>query len=407
MVRYPYTVKTFNLTDDISQPGSVVQGSNISYSLQTINVSNNSVLYYTTSGNVTTSDFFGGNTGSFTVVNANATFGLSIANNIVSGGDTKEFTLQLREGSASGPVVTSANTVTVYSQDSINFISATGGTITSANGYNIHTFTSSDTFTINSSGIFNTLEYLIIGGGGGGGFSNGSGIGAGGGGAGGYITNVSGELSGGNTSSLAAISGSVSPGTSFNVEVGAGGQVNTPGGNSFVEFHPSLINGGTKIALGGGAGGTGGSVGNPGGSGGGGAAANSPTLQPAGGSSTTGQGFPGGKGQVNITDTGGGGGGAGGAGTQGPNPGGYGPSGSGGTGIPSRITGFNTYRAGGGAGGHGGGGTFGSPGTGGGGISTIAGTQFTGSGGGGGSRNPAQSGTAGGSGIVIIRYLKP
>jgi hypothetical protein len=422
IIKYPYTVKTFDLTDNLLFPGAMVQGSNVIFSLRTTNTPNNSVLYYTTSGNVTTDDFFGGNTGSFTVINGNASISLSIANNIVSGGDTKAFALQIREQSTSSPVVGTANTITIYSQDPSNFIQATGGTITEANGYTIHTFTSSDTFTITNSGVFNTIEYLIIGGGGAGGFSNGNGLGAGGGGAGGYITNVSGETSGGNTSALAKISGSVPPGTSCNVIVGAGGTVSAPtgglmGSNSSVEFPPSLINGGTKIALGGGAGGSGSTpaspspaIGTPGGSGGG--SGGHGGTQNAGGSGTIGQGFAGGGGAGPISNSGGGGAGAGGAGaTAFTQPSGfYAPSGPGGTGIPSRITGFNTVRAGGGAGGHGGGGTYGTPGTGGGGSASAntAGQINTGSGGAGGSRSPSVlNGTSGGSGIVIIRYLKP
>ena len=60
---------------------------------------------------------------------------------------------------------------------------ATGGTITTAGGYRIHTFTAvgTSTFTADESG---PVEYLVIAGGGGGGTQGGEG---GGGGAGGSI----------------------------------------------------------------------------------------------------------------------------------------------------------------------------------------------------------------------------
>jgi hypothetical protein len=401
MLRYPYTVKTFSITDDLSQSGAIVEGSNITYSLSTINVSNNTSLYYTTSGNVTTSDFVGGNTGSFTVVAANATFGLSIANNIVSGGDTKEFALQLREGSVSGPVVASANTVIVYSQQA--FINATGGTISSANGYRIHTFTSSDTFTIDSSGIlFNTIDYLIVAGGGGGGDNI-----SGGGGGGGLLTST-------------GLSVSAQP---YLIEVGAGGNRQTAGGNT-TAFG--------LTAYGGGYGGTGfpsggsNGPGGPGGSGGGGTG-HGGVGNPGPAPYSPPQGNVGGVGPPNAGGPNAFSGGGGGAGQ----PGGNGVSvtrgGHGGDGVINSYDGTSYYYAGGGGGGAhpgytggnggqggGAGGGSSTPGTAGtGGRSTgTAGTasvggnggQFTG---GGGSGCGPGSGGTGGSGIVIIRYLKP
>ena len=62
---------------------------------------------------------------------------------------------------------------------------STGGSITTAGGYRIHTFTTvgNSTFTISSSESSTTIEYLIVGGGGAGGDDIG-----GGGGAGGLLT---------------------------------------------------------------------------------------------------------------------------------------------------------------------------------------------------------------------------
>ena len=49
------------------------------------------------------------------------------------------------------------------------FIIATGGTITTSGNYKIHTFLSSDTFTVTGMPVAGTVEYLVVAGGGGGG----------------------------------------------------------------------------------------------------------------------------------------------------------------------------------------------------------------------------------------------
>ena len=407
MLRYPYTVKTFNLTDDLFQPGAIVQGSNITYALTTVNVSNNSVLYYITSGNVTTSDFFGGNTGSFTVVRANATFSISIANNIVSGGDTKEFTLQLREGSVSGPVVASANTVIVYSQDPSNFMSATGGTIIDSDGYRLHVFTSSDVFSVSSISNFNTVEYLVVAGGGGTPPLPPGEYGLGGGGAGGLLT--------GKTNIVT---------TNYLANVGAGGAISSNGGNS--DIFSQLAEGGGQSFIGPGS--PTGSQGR-GGSGGGASAASGGF----GGAGIAGQGFPagtntprnpswlagtggGGAGEAGIGSTFGGNWGGNGRpiswipslyGTAGPSPGRWFSGGGGTGGFPGGPGPMVNGAAQGGAGGGGAGG-LGNPAPGGP-LPGFSGNVNTGGGGGGAGRHgaPNPAGSLGGSGIIVIRYLKP
>ena len=83
---------------------------------------------------------------------------------------------------------------------------ATGGTLTTDGSDNIHTFTSSGTFTVTGS---KTMQILIVAGGGGGG------AGRGGGGGGGGLIYESAQLVGGGI---------------FNVTVGAGGSgANTTG----------------------------------------------------------------------------------------------------------------------------------------------------------------------------------
>jgi hypothetical protein len=239
---------------------------------------------------------------------------------------------------------------------------ALGGTITYADGYTIHTFTSDDTFIPSGSG---DIEYLVVGGGGGGGNA-----GQGGGGGGG------GEVLEG--------SSTLTPGSSYTVTIGAGGGLAAAGGNTVINT--------ISTALGGGAGGAN-SVGGNGGNGGGGS---SPAY--AGGSST-GTGNSGGSG--GGTFHGGGGGGMSGVGGDGV--GGVG-GGAGGDGLQSSITGSAVWYGGGG-----GGGTAGSGGNGGGGTgavggtsNAVAGTDYLG-GGGGGQYSP-QTAAVGGKGVAIIRY---
>jgi hypothetical protein len=276
-----------------------------------------------------------------------------------------------------------------------NPTNATGGTVTYVDGYTIHTFTSSDTFTVYTSG---DVEYLVVAGGGGGGGNHG-----GAGGAGGYISG----------SSSIAIG-------AYTITVGGGGAGGTSSDNG-TNGSNSVFN--SLIALGGGGGGHGYSnsqsnAGLSGGSGGGGA-----PFRAGGTTSDSAQGNNGGNGlSSGIAGHGGGGGGAGGAGGNALISGAddAGISGAGGIGLSSSITGTAVVRAGGGSGGRWGGtntnpGAVGDVGTvqGGGGKGgaetnsgyvSVAGTANTGGGGGGGG-DSVGPGAAGGSGIVIIRYL--
>ncbi|NTW32295.1 MAG: tail fiber domain-containing protein [Bacteroidetes bacterium] len=253
--------------------------------------------------------------------------------------------------------------------------SATGGTITYSDGYTIHTFTTSGTFTPS---ILGAVEVLVVGGGGGG--SAGA-NGGGPGGAGGVVYNTS----------------VVVTSQQYVVTVGAGGSGSTGAG---ANGYSSMFS--TITAIGGG-GGTVASIGSSGGSGSGApASSNSYT----GGSGTTGQGFQGGNNNITNPYPAGGGGGAGAAGANGSSS----QSGKGGDGISYSISGSVVVYGGGG----GGGGTFqgaspGAGGSGGGGAGSgptgnaTSGTNNTG-GGGGGAGNTSGSGGNGGSGIVIIRY---
>jgi hypothetical protein len=262
----------------------------------------------------------------------------------------------------------------------IGGVSATGGAVTYAGGYTIHTFTSGGTFQVSSSG---DVEYLVVAGGGGGGWNY-----AGGGGAGGLLT---GTLV------------SVAPG-SYTITIGAGGAGGVGGGSSTSGSASSFI---SVSTVGGGAGMNSGSNrvgGSVGGSGGGGSA------QGTGFAGTAGQGNRGGNGGAN-NGAAGGGGGAGGVGGNGTaNNTSANQGGNGGIGVISYISGTSVrYAGGGGGGGSGTGGCLGGDGGGGNGgrghaVAGTAGTPNTGGGGGGAGVNSG-NGAGGGSGIVILRYI--
>ncbi len=235
-----------------------------------------------------------------------------------------------------------------------------------------------------------SIDYLVVGGGGGGGANVG-----GGGGAGGFRT---------------ATAIAVTLGTAYTVTVGAGGaggvvSVNGTAGSD------STFN--STTSTGGGYGAYYGNVGGNGGSGGGGGSFNGGTR--AGGSGNTpstspSQGNNGGTGDngSGSQNAGGGGGGASAVGATSTSATGVG--GAGGAGTANSYSGSSvTYAGGGGAGGSVSGGAGGSGGGGAGATATtpaaVAGTANTGGGGGGGSTSVTVNGAAGGSGVVIIRYV--
>lgn len=266
---------------------------------------------------------------------------------------------------------------------------STGGTITEAGGYRIHTFTASGDIVFDTGG---DVEYLIVaGGGGGGGASGGSNSGGGGGGGG---------VRSGTTSVTA---------TTLAVVIGAGGAGGTTAPTSGSAGGNSSFN--SIVSTGGGFGGERFTNGGSGGSGGG-----SGALASTGGAGTAGQGFAG----ANVANgQAGGGGGASEVGESGLVAGApvEGTSGSaGGDGVASSISGSSvTYGGGGGGGTAGAGGSgrssFGGAGGGGkgsnqNGPTTVpqSGTNGLGGGGGGAGQATNAAGGTGGTGVVIIRY---
>jgi hypothetical protein len=272
---------------------------------------------------------------------------------------------------------------------------ADGGNVIGTDGtYWYHAFLSNGTFTPQ---VGLSAEVLVIGGGGGGGHYVG-----GGGGAGGYQVFTSQSLVNA---------------TSYACTVGAGGV----GGTSSASSTNGILSqfGALTSSIGGGGGSNYGTVlASSGASGGGGTAA---TGFYTGGTGT--QGFNGGDGggaSLNYPAGGGGGSAAVGQNGIGSTTGGAGGAGKNsqsawatatGTGVSGFYAGgggggvYNQVAGSGGAGGSGGGGTAGAIG---GNNPGAAGVVNTGSGGGGASgtsASPKADGGAGGSGIVIIRYL--
>jgi hypothetical protein len=259
------------------------------------------------------------------------------------------------------------------------------------NGNCIIIFTNGSGLWTPPSGVSN-VEVLVVGGGGGGGGNSG-----GGGGGGGVIH-----------SNGFAVSGPVT------VAVGAAGVGGISGSAAPGNGSSSVFSSLTAMGSGSGASYGGSSMSYPagsGGSGGGGCWPATPVNCTAGGSGTAGQGYSGG-GIGSYSGGGGGGTSAAGASGSGRN------GGNGGNGAQYSISGAAAYYGGGGGGGgdNGGSGTGGSGGLGGGGSGSnsgssptlpVAGTANTGGGGGGGcntSSSAYQSGAAGGSGVVIVRY---
>ena len=252
---------------------------------------------------------------------------------------------------------------------------ATGGTITTSEGYRYHTFTSSGTLIVTKGSV--VADYLIVAGGGGGG-----GRAGGGGGAGGYLFG----------------STSISVG-SLSIIVGAGGFAGPP--DAYAGYGANSVALGFTAIGGGRSAGGDNFAGSAGGSGGGG------SYNGAGGAGTTGQGFAGG-GSTATNYNNGGGGGASEVGETGTSS--Y--IGSGGDG--KQWLNGTYYAGGGGGGGHAPNSNQGYGGLGGGGDGGLYTTWDNGdpgvanTGGGGGGATSQGSGTntggAGGSGIVIIRY---
>jgi len=320
----------------------------------------------------------------------------------------------------------------VGSLELLQYISATGGTITTSGDYKIHTFTGDGCFVVSQAplGPAPGVDYLVVAGGGGGGSVNG-----GGGGAGGYRES-SGTATGCYTASPlgTCVSALTVSATTYPITVGSGGTgqvwpggTSTAGSNSVFSTITSAGGGRGTCTPNGDGGSGGGAPQSPAGVAG---LGNTPPVSPPQGN-PGGTGFDTAGGGVGWKVSGSGGGAIGVGGTAlSPGPANtYNPAEdrAGGAGATTSISGSPTSYSGGGAGSMETG-TFGSipiapGGLGGGGcggsvpgagpfpttiVNSTAGTANTGGGGGAGAEragpNDVASGKSGGKGIVIIRY---
>ena len=269
----------------------------------------------------------------------------------------------------------------------------TGGTITHSGGYTYHAFTANDTFAYSGACGSQNVEVLVVAGGGGAGKDVSAGTSAGGGGAGGLCYNAS---------------YSIGTSTSISVVVGPGGVADTTNRSVGNKGSASIFGG--IVAVGGGPGEgyvLGANTALNGGSGGGGAGeANnvygvSSQTTPSGGATCYGN--SGGYQNAGYEGAGGGGGAGAAGGANGSNGGQ-----NGGAGL--QYTQFASWGSPAGwfAGGGGGSGSlsYGNGGNGGG-ATANSGSSGVANTGGGGAAGAYQSdnGTAGGSGIVLLRYL--
>jgi hypothetical protein len=233
------TYKTYNVLSFVEGSASpITEGSNVTFTFAATNIPNGTILYYNTTGNLTS---FVSNTGSFVMNSISNTF--VIATGSLSFNAIRSFNVIVRSDSAQGAIVATSNNITVNSSSLVP-MTASGGVQSNVDGYRIHTFTTSGGITFSKSG---GVDYLIVAGGGGGASA------AAGGGGGGLL------LSGLNGATPFTATG----GTPYSIVIGAGGSTSTQG-------TPSTGFGLT--AYGGGGGGPGPSgIGTNGGSGGGGA----------------------------------------------------------------------------------------------------------------------------------------
>ena len=359
-------------------PSSLNEGQSGIFNVITYNeVPDGTTLYWTINNSITASADFSASSGSFTINDRIGSFTITpVPDSLTEGSET--FTVQLSTTSNGSPVATSSSVT-------VNDTSTTPPNLAVA------------------------VEMLLVGGGGGGGScgSNGSG---GGGGAGGLVYR----------SAL-----SVTPSTTYDITVGAGGAGDPGGYGNKSSPNPAspgnLSSALGLVALNGGRGGSPGTLANGygtsgmvlnGGSGGGGAGGGAKAgegLQPqivSGGYGNNGS-------PSKISSGGGaqagqGGGGAGAAGT-----GGGAAPGVGGAGRSYSISGTARYYAGGGSAGGtntdptGGSATLGGGGAGGNRYNNGGNATYYGGGGGGAGSNyasPAKAGGSGYQGIVIIKY---
>lgn len=110
---YSEGLPTYNITPSAT---SVDEGDTVTFTVTTTNVTDNTTLYYTISGTVSSADFTDNTLSGSVVVNSNtATFTKTLSNDlsIVSSEGEENFTVSLRTDSTSGTIVDTTDTITV------------------------------------------------------------------------------------------------------------------------------------------------------------------------------------------------------------------------------------------------------------------------------------------------------
>ena len=144
---------------------SVNEGSSVTFTVTTSNVSDGTTLYWslnTVSGTVNTSDFTGAAvTGSFSISSNTGSVVLALANDTTTEG-SESFQLQVRTGSTSGTIVATSSTVTiadtslsipVYTGYALNNLDGVRG---AANGTSINASNSGSQANVGGTATFTT-----------------------------------------------------------------------------------------------------------------------------------------------------------------------------------------------------------------------------------------------------------
>ena len=166
---------------------TVNEGNTVSFTVDTQNVPNDTVLYWTTlgvSGTINSSDFSGGLLeGNVTINNNAASFIRTLSNDLTTEG-TESFQIQLRTSSNTGTIVANSAVVTISDTSTTagQILFQIDGSFPKTSGTSIYGFGQSSTWTV-PTGV-TSISVVCIGGGGGGSnsgtFTNPSGGGGGG-----------------------------------------------------------------------------------------------------------------------------------------------------------------------------------------------------------------------------------
>jgi hypothetical protein len=115
---------------------SLNEGSSVTFTISTINVTEGTTLYWSTnqiSGTINASDFSDSSTsGSFVITNGLGTIVRSLSNDLSTEG-TESFQIQIRTESTSGPIVVSSPTISI-TDTSVTLPSYTGYELNNADG---------------------------------------------------------------------------------------------------------------------------------------------------------------------------------------------------------------------------------------------------------------------------------